>query len=368
MASAQKLKNEVAIASNAERIYLWDNIKAVLIFLVVLGHAILPTLHSDFMKGAYIWINTFHMPLFIYISGLFSKNAINAKRLNFKKIISYILIFYFMKATIYLCVLFARGYAFFRVFYENGTPWYIFVTAVHLLVSFLVKKLNAVAVVIVSFALSIAAGYWDAIGNTMMISRMIVFFPLFYLGYLTNTDKLLNVLRNKWVRIVSLIVFAAFTYFAFAKGRFFFRVLRPLYTGSNSYLSLPEACIPFGPLLRMFVYVFSALIGLSLASIMPAKKVPLLSYIGTKTLSVYALHRQGLYFYQFSTLPAVLATWLDGYLFTVLVVASILITIILSLKPVGYLLFPCTHFDKWMFPIGKWIGKLFSKNKKHKNS
>ena len=55
-----------------------DNIKVVLIFLVVFGHLIERYIDtSDTLMAIYMFIYIFHMPLFIYISGYLSKNVIN---------------------------------------------------------------------------------------------------------------------------------------------------------------------------------------------------------------------------------------------------------------------------------------------------
>ena len=74
-----------------ERIYLWDNIKFILIFLVVLGHfADFHTATSLNMRRLFFYIYIFHMPLFIFISGLFSKKTINEKK--YKKIFEYLIL------------------------------------------------------------------------------------------------------------------------------------------------------------------------------------------------------------------------------------------------------------------------------------
>lgn len=55
-----------------ERIALWDNLKFILITAVVIGHfADFVVDRSDTCKSIYLFIYAFHMPLFIFISGLF---------------------------------------------------------------------------------------------------------------------------------------------------------------------------------------------------------------------------------------------------------------------------------------------------------
>ena len=63
-----------------KRIALWDNLKLFLIFLVVLGHLTLQYFYSSQMFCTVTMvIYTFHMPAFVFVSGLFSKKAINGE-------------------------------------------------------------------------------------------------------------------------------------------------------------------------------------------------------------------------------------------------------------------------------------------------
>src|SRR5665648_805103 len=57
------------------RNYLFDNLKVLLIVLVVLGHALKNIDNDIVLRSIYILIFMFHMPLFIFISGYFSKNV-----------------------------------------------------------------------------------------------------------------------------------------------------------------------------------------------------------------------------------------------------------------------------------------------------
>ena len=78
----------------------FDNAKFVLITLVVIGHAYTSLRHhSEFVKTAYLLIYSFHMPLFILISGYFTKNYNKAGYLQ--KTIATVLIPYFIFEVIY---------------------------------------------------------------------------------------------------------------------------------------------------------------------------------------------------------------------------------------------------------------------------
>lgn len=55
------------------------NIKAFLIFLVVFGHAIEPYIDRPEINIIYRLIYTFHMPLFVFVTGMSMKNYRNCK-------------------------------------------------------------------------------------------------------------------------------------------------------------------------------------------------------------------------------------------------------------------------------------------------
>ena len=66
------MKEQVLNDHIKEHIALWDNLKFILILLVVVGHlADTFTGESESFRALYLFIYSFHMPLFFFISGLF---------------------------------------------------------------------------------------------------------------------------------------------------------------------------------------------------------------------------------------------------------------------------------------------------------
>ena len=86
--------------STKNRDYFFDNYKALLIVLVVVGHFIEPCYDNNvFLSGLKWMIFSFHMPAFIFISGYFSKREISFGKLVQKLVIPYFvyeLIYYFL--------------------------------------------------------------------------------------------------------------------------------------------------------------------------------------------------------------------------------------------------------------------------------
>lgn len=339
------------------RVAKWDNAKAILIFLVVFGHAIVSILNdSEAVNSVFLWITAFHMPMFMLLTGLFSKSFVKAEKFNYTKITSYVLLYFFMKLLIYLALGFLRGFGKFKWTSESGTPWYIFVTAVFMTLTYLLRNFNPKKVLVATFAISLAVGYISEIGDGFMLSRIFVYYPYFFLGYMLDREKLLAFLNKVWVKILSVVIIIAFTAVVFLYCEDLFS-LRYALTGNNPYSEFGADWKPFGVLIRAFCYTLSLTLSFAFLSIIPTKNVPVLTKIGSKTLNVYALHRPVLYVFQYTLMTPLLESLPHSWVLPVLGGISLVLTFVLSLKPFDYVLYPCTRCDKWLTPITKWLRK-----------
>lgn len=332
-----------------QRIAKWDNAKAFLILMVVFGHALTPYVDSGgMMHCVTLFLYSFHMPLFIFISGMFAKSTINSKPFRYEKVVSYLLLYVFMKFTIYLVQMFFSKNPEFDLKFlldEKGTPWYILVMAVHILVARAIRKLNSVAVLVVSTLAALGVGYVSFIDDTLILSRIIVFFPIFYLGYMLNSDKVLLVMNKPIIRILSAVFLLGFVLFLiFFTDKVY--SLRYVFTGNNPYYEFGTDWYPLGALLRLFCYVVSVAVGGAILSVIPNKKIPLMSYCGTKTLPIYAFHRQILFALQYSVLGVSLTNLDPNLIIPVVFTASLLLTLLLSLKPFDYILYPIMNYNR----------------------
>lgn len=345
------------MSSLKPRVAKWDNAKAILIFLVVFGHAITSVLNEgEAVKSVFLWITAFHMPMFMLLTGLFSKSFVKAEKFNYTKIASYILLYFFMKLLIYLTLGLVRSFGHFRWTSEGGTPWYIFVTAVFMSVTYLLKNFNPKKVLVLAFVLSLAVGYISEIGDEFMLSRIFVYYPYFFLGYILDREKLLAFLNKIWIKILSAVIIIAFTavIFLFCKDLF---SLRYAMTGNNPYSEFGKDWAPFGVLIRTFCYILSTTLSFAFLSIIPTGKIPVLTKTGSKTLNVYALHRPALYAFQYTVMTLMLQSIPENWALPALFLVSLVLTFVLSLKPFDYVLYPCTRCDKWLNPITKWLKK-----------
>ena len=70
----------------------FDNLKGILIFLVVFGHFILPVNNTLVVSAIFEFIYLFHMPLFVFITGLFAKSAVRNGRLRVELIAPFVVV------------------------------------------------------------------------------------------------------------------------------------------------------------------------------------------------------------------------------------------------------------------------------------
>lgn len=328
------------------RIAKWDNAKAFLMLLVVFGHALTPyTEKGGLMHTVTLFLYSFHMPLFMFLSGLFSKSTVNSKPFKYEKVISYFLLFFVMRMSNYLILLLLGRNPAFPMLSEKGTPWYIFVFAVFILIARLFRELPKVSVLVTSVILSLAVGYIDFIGDTLMLSRIFTFFPFFFLGYMLRTDKLYAFLRKKLVKVGAVITLTLFIAVLLTMTDKIYS-LRYVFTGNNPYAEYGADWYPYGALLRLFCYIVSLFVGGAVLALIPSGNVPLLSYMGKKTLSIYALHRQPLYILQYTAPGIFLATVDPNAVILISFAVSVVISILLSLRIWDYVLYPVTNWDK----------------------
>ena len=339
------------------RVTKWDNTKAILIFLVVLGHALTSFLKQDeVIRSLFLWITAFHMPLFMFVTGLFSKSFVKAPKFNSQKIASYVLLYFFMKLLIHITMLSLRGRGSFRWISESGTPWYIFVTAVFMVLTYLLKSFNPKKVLAVAVLASLTVGYINEIGDTFMLSRIFVYYPYFFLGYMLDREKLLEITQKWWIKLSSAVILVGFTIAVFSLGDNIYS-LRYVMTGNNAYSEFGADWAPFGLLLRIGCYTLSSLVSFAFLSIIPNRNLAVISKIGAKTLNVYALHRPVLYILQYTVMTPFMKGMAPWLIILLLFSGSAVITFLLSLKPFDYILWPCTNCHKWFAPIKKWLQK-----------
>lgn len=274
---------------SAKRIEKWDILKFVLIFLVVLGHTIeVLAKDASWINPVEIFIYTFHMPLFVFVSGLFSKRTVNEKR--YDKILVFLFLFFISEIILFMSRTIAYKKAAISFFIVNGLPWYMLALFVFMLITIAVKRCSPVYVLLLSVAVACVAGYDPDIGDRFAALRIFTFYPFFYLGYCLEPDKIVKITDRKIVRLISAIVLIAFIYLVFTKTEFFMQ-FKPLLSGRRSFSDLGRFQ-NYGFALRFIYYIFVFVIGFAVISVIPKKlsRFGIISGMGSRSLQVYLLH------------------------------------------------------------------------------
>lgn len=192
----------------AKRIALFDNIKGVLIILVVAGHFMHPV-HNDnlALSAAFDVIYLFHMPLFVFVSGLFAKGAYREGHLNVNRMISFLVLGLAYQAA-YLAI--SGMLTPQRMLLFTSAPWYLIGMAWWYAATPMLSRLPAPVGLAVSLCASLASGCIDLSNGFLAISRSLAFLPFFSLGYYCTTEQLehLSYRRGLWAAIVAAVCIA----------------------------------------------------------------------------------------------------------------------------------------------------------------
>lgn len=274
-----------------------DNVRGMLIILVVIGHFLLPLLWSDtrLIDGIVYLIYVFHMPCFVMLSGYYAKGIIAEGRFRWGKIVQMLWLYFVFEAVVYITEGMNYGYASLpgRFIYESGAPWYLMSLATWYLTvpvfgRFRGKRSSAV-VVAVMFAAVAFMKYVINISCLFSFDRTLSFFPFFYAGYYTSQrdlDKYLMSFGSRWIEAAAAVLCLAVLFGAkgpmmkynlIVYGADYSRFSEELY-GSLWAVYLIWCCI-------------AMIISLGLIGVMLNRRMAVITELGKNTLQIYFLHR-----------------------------------------------------------------------------
>lgn len=276
---------------SSSRIHLYDNAKAILILMVVVGHFFEPYVTQFRLATVlFTFIYTFHMPAFLFISGLLKTEYDSEAHFNRTKFLQLIIAGYSLKIFLSLSEYILKGTAKFRLLTEDGIPWYLFVLAGYELLVYILRGLDKRVVFITAVLISAFVGYDNSVGDWLCLSRFTVYLPFYLAGYYLSPEKVLACTRKIYVRTASFFILAAYGILCIIKTDRLY-AYRRLFTGKNPFSKLNGLIEDCGFDDRIFVMLLAALLTFSLIAVLPDRKLPLITLTGTKTLQIYFWHR-----------------------------------------------------------------------------
>ena len=266
------------------RIALWDNLKFFLVTCVVIGHfADQFTDVSNIYDSIFLFIYSFHIPLFIFIAGIFYKNKdITTKVIFFISIgFSYKIVLAIMDR------LFGKVQAEFFLLLDGGLSWFMFALAAYMIILKIIEKQNKEYILAFSIVLACFVGYDPGIGDFLYLSRIIIFFPFFLSGVLLQNFDIVSFKNknSKYKSLAGLIVLVWLGLCIYEVDRIY--GLRYLFTGRNPF---PPGIMSYAPLVRLASYIISFSIGFSLIMLMSNKRLGSITDMGRNSINVYFWH------------------------------------------------------------------------------
>ena len=263
------------------RINKFDNLKGFAIFLIVLGHFLFLTDYKNILVlRNFIYI--FHLPIFFFVAGYFSKIDSSQPLKSFKRlIVPYILFtilysffFSYTKVTtsIFLIPLFGLWFLLALFFMKMALP--------------IVNKFKYPLILSIIVALLFGMIKYD--GDILGLSRTVVFFPAFLIGFYfndykskleSNYKRFSDLLNNKrFIIVLSVVVLIISVILAF-KLSFTSIMMRSYY--KNHYL--------FNISVRFLIISIGIIITLILNRYMTNEPC-FLSKWGRNSMAIYIFH------------------------------------------------------------------------------
>ena len=314
---------ELEKEDNSTRIYFFDNLKYILILLVILGHLFESYYDkSHIIKAGFNFIYLFHMPLFIWISGYFSKKFKPEKILNF-----FLLCFSSLFIIRLLNVIVINEPFNYNFISFSSASWYLFTIALYNISLPIIKNFKKQYVIAFSVLFSLYVGYIVSVKDLFIASRTIVFYPFFLLGYYSTIEDVKKVVKPKYFLVSLLGVITIFLLFYFFKDLY---VLRGLFTGRNSYRAIFGNYYIFGGFIRFIYYIASLITMIMIMNIVPKCKMFFSKY-GARTLQIYILQMFVLFFIKNTSIKTYLES-LGVFLPICLLILAFFLSILLGNK------------------------------------
>ena len=335
------MENEV-VTKTKERDCFFDNLKAIFIFLVVLGHFIGPLGKIYGIKFLYRYIYLFHMPGMILISGYFFKKSVENGKLIKNKVFNYMLI-YIIFQVIYTVINESK----FSLYQAQMGLWYIQLLIIYNFLIPVISRIKAKYCLILCLLLGLIVGLDNSAGHVASLSRALVFLPFFMIGFYLKRQHLEKLFEKKYIciGIIMLIIIGIILFLNINN----WTQLLNISSGKLSYKAM-KLDYAYGIIYRLVWYVVAMLALISIIAITPKKKC-WFTYIGMKTLQIFLLHLIICVLLRKTDIYKIICNYNDYLVIFISIISSALITYITSLKIFSY------PFDYLMKIKFRWLLK-----------
>ena len=271
------------------RIAKWDNLKFWMILCVVTGHVLYEFTGTSMQASAlYLFIYSFHMPVFMFVAGLFSKHAVQEHR--HELIINYLLIYIIMKFLEALGSWLADGTFTFHFLWESGPAWFALALAVFLTATMILQRYDRNCILAAALLIGCLAGLDTHFGDHFASMRICVFYPVFLAGFYLDPERLsmkrLDAGKRAVLRIAALLILAGWFYYCMFVLKDSVRLLR-MFKGKYEYQDMDMGME--GVILRLACYAFWALL-IAVMVILVSEKERIYTWVGKRSMAIFIWH------------------------------------------------------------------------------
>ncbi|MGI6006720.1 MAG: acyltransferase family protein [Ruminococcus sp.] len=275
--------------SDKSRDYYIDNLKAVLIILVIIGHFSIKYPWVPVIDRLGDLIYTFHMPCFVFVSGYLAKRVNKDGKLRADKILSFLWLYLLFEVLLSLLKWSFNGEFSFQLFYASQAPWYLLSMAVWYLMVPFIERINIFLMIFGAFAIGILAGYIDIIGQDFSMSRNFVYLPFFVIGFYFTQDNLKKFLNRKILRVIGIVILFGSVLLYLLEHESLKTFLGFIYGGVGYSQIKVITNAGAGGVFRLVWYGVSILLSAAVMQMIPRKRT-FFSFLGSRTLQIYILH------------------------------------------------------------------------------
>lgn len=261
------------------------NLRFLLIITVFVANAIEPLIAKyESLHTLYIWIFTFHMPLFVFVTGYFAKpNLLGAEG---RKVLMHIAVQY---------VIFQTLYSFLQYFvFQSMNMQYSFFLP-YLMLWFLISHIcwrillplfaKFKHPIILAIAAAVLIGYGDFSGTFASISRTFVYLPFFMIGYYFDFERFIHVFTKKIRTIAGILSITLLVIIGLTAKEFDPKWLYGSFT--FAYFGQHEWYVG---IYRILIYVLEFIAAISFLAFVP-ERANLMTDFGKRTVYVFLLHQ-----------------------------------------------------------------------------
>lgn len=353
-----------------------DNIKGILMILVVVGHAI-ASICDDYkdMLWLYNAINFFHMGTFFIVSGYLSKRRVAQRdwiSLINRNIVPYILaqfLLYFVaalvkygfKASSIDSFMSSSSFSLFQPIYQL---WYLMAMILFVILCMVGQpQKHPILWLIGSIIVSLGVGYFQQI-MILRITKAAAFLPFFIIGIILP-DNFLGFLKRfrKLLAIPALAIFALYGLIVIQQKD---TLLAKLGSASSAYKVMAKSYPGIDPLLQRAIFLGGVIVLAFAFYVLIPRRRTFFTFIGENSLYVFILHSILVIIpirvlnYQYHWMDNLSQIWMR----LLFVLGAIVATFVLASPPIRKIFRPILEPP---FDLRKIVGRLYDEYQARKN-